>query len=270
MLDRYRSYCWVLLRSRTWAVLLLALVPMGVARAAESDAGFVLDIVGTWQLEGSGDKKIAAGDTLPAGGVIVPKPRTAKSRIVVCLFTGEAKTYANRTTLPKRPEPSLVSRMLRSVSGHYHGGIVHAISRGEDLHEAVLPLADGKLELTVLMRGLPAGRYLLEFSPPGDDSDEAARHVLAANWRPETKLEVAAQDVGPGLHLVRLLNGRTREPTGAEALVLVAGSKQYAAARKAFDEVEDVTRSWDEEVRKLASVGTLRACLESLATDKPQ
>jgi hypothetical protein len=244
-------------------------MPTVVAGAAESDAGFVLDIVGTWQLE-DGDKKISAGDTLPAGGVIVPKPRSPKSRIVVCLFTGEAKTYSNRGTLPERPGTSVASRMLRSISGHYHGGIVHAISRGEDLHEAVLPLAKGQLELSALLRGLPAGRFLLEFSPPGDEPPKDERSTLTVNWRPASKQQVDAQEVGPGLHRVRLFNGRTRQPTGAEALVLVAAGGQFAAARKAFDDVAGVTRSWDPEVQKLAAVGTLRATLESLAADKPE
>jgi hypothetical protein len=232
---------------------------------AEEHAGFVLDIVGTWYLEGAQPRKIAGGDKLPSGGSIAPKPVDPTSRLVMCLFNGKTKTYTAKDTLPKRAEPSIKDKLVRAISGHYHGGIVHAVSRGEDLADAVLRLSDGKLDVAPLVSGLRADTYLLRFAPAQESLPKDAAATLTVDWKPQAKLVIGAATLVSGLYRVQLLSKRTRQPTGSEALVLVSSADDYDARQKTFEEAKALTQTWDEEVRKIVATDVLRACLESLA-----
>ncbi len=238
--------------------------------SAEEHAGFVLDVVGTWYLEGAKPQKIAGGDKLPAGGAIAPKPADPKSRLVVCLFSGKTKTYSTKDTLPKRGEPSRTDKLMRAISGHYHGGIVHAVSRGEDLSDSVLRLSDGKLEVAPLVSGLRADTYLLRFAPAQESTPKDATVTLKVDWKPQAKPIVEAAGLASGLYRVQLLDKRTRQPAGSEALALIASADDYDAALRTLDEVKALTQTWDEEVRKVVGVDVLRACLESLANPQAE
>lgn len=237
---------------------------------AEEHAGFVLDMIGTWYLEGATPRKIAGGDKLPAGGAVAPKPADPNARLVICLFNGKTKTYATADTLPNRSEPSFNDKLLRAISGHYHGGIVHAVSRGENLHDAVLRLDDGQLDVASLLDGLAADTYLLKFTPARDSLSEDATATLSVDWKPGESLPgdktpTVASTLPQGLYRVQLLDKRTKRPTGTDALALVSAAADYEARLKTFDEIKALTQTWDEDVRKVVGIDVERACLESLA-----
>ena len=235
------------------------------AACAEEHSGFVLDVVGTWYLEGAKPRKIAGGDKLPAGGAIAPVPADPAARLVMCLSNGTVKTYTAKVTLPKRAEASVKDKLVRAISGHYHGGIVHAVSRGEDLSDSVLRLSDDKLEVTSLVSGLRPDTYFLRFAPAQESLPKESTATVKVDWKPQSKPAVDAASLVPGLYRVQLLDKRTRRPVGSEALALIASAGDYEAQLQTFDEAKALTQSWDEDVRKIVATDVLRACLESLA-----
>lgn len=273
-----------MMTTRRWALLfgicalLLAIAGTLVfwkTAQAEDHAGFVLDVIGTWYLEGPKPRKIAGGDKLPVGGAVKPKPADPEARLDVCLFNGKIQTFTTDGILPKRSEPSFNDKLLRAVSGHYHGGIVHAVSRGDDLHDAVLRVDDGQLDVTSLVDGLTAGSYLLKFAPAQESLSSDATATLSVDWQPgDTKPRDTATTVAwtlpPGLYHVQLLDKRTKRLTGSDALTLVSAAADYEARLKTFNEIKALTHTWDDDVRKVVGLDVERACLASLADPQPE
>ncbi len=254
------------------AISWLAAVSSPLVQAADEDAiGFVMDISGTWRLEGK-KTKLAGGDKLPGGATVVPEQPGPKTSIVVCFYTGEASTYRTRTMLPARAEASWSDRIWSVIQGHYRGGIVHAVSRGDGIDDGVAQLDGQQLQLAPLLKNLPAGNHLFKFTPLADDPSIAdqesappASTTLSLRWTPGDSQPLVAGQLRTGLYEVQLLNARSKQPTGAKATVLVATGAKFTTASEQFAKAVALTRTWDEATRAKASVSFLAAYLKALS-----
>jgi hypothetical protein len=245
------------------------LMPAG-ARAADEAAGLVLHVSGVWFQEPAAAKKLSDGDQLPAGATIYPQEAGPKTFIVVCLYTGVAKTYKNRTTLPDQVEPSLASRIWTAIHGHYRGGVVHAISRGDELTDCVAKLTPQGIDVAPLMRQFTAGSYLLRFraSDAARRSEgETAPVNVTVDWDPEKKQTIVAGELTAGLYVVELLDNRSRQPTGSEAVVLARDAEEYERTGKAYADAVASTKAWDEQARHSGAGSYLRSYLAVLADE---
>lgn len=247
---------------------LVALAPPTACAADDDAIGFVMDISGTWRLEGK-KTKLAGGDKLPGGATVVPEQPGPKTSIVVCFYTGEASTYRTRTTLPARAEASWSDRIWSVIQGHYRGGIVHAVSRGDGIDDGVAQLDGQQLQLAPLLKNLPAGNHLFKFTPLADGPSiadkEPASTTLSLRWTPGDSRPLAAGQLREGLYEVQLLNARSKQPTGAKATVLVATGAKFTTASEQFAKAVALTRTWDEATRAKASVSFLAAYLKALS-----
>jgi hypothetical protein len=254
--------CWLSI-----AALLLASSP-AIAPAASDDEpiGFVMDVGGVWTVAGQ-KSKLAGGEKLPGGAVLVPAQPGPKTFITVCLYSGAAETYKERATLPKQVESGWTSRLWSVVQGHFRGGIVHAVSRGDGIDDGVARIDGEQLHLEPLLKHLPDGTHLLRFTLLSADKSAPAAEPLSFtfDWHADQPQALAAQGLKPGLYQVQLLNKRSRQPTGAQATVLVASGTAFDEAQAAFEQAVAVTRKWDEATRAKAAASFLAAYLEALA-----
>lgn len=250
--------------------LTLGLLAPSYAHAADDSAGFVLDIRGVWLEQAPAAKKLSGGDKVSPGATVYPQKPGPNTFIVICLYTGEAKTYTDKTTLPKRVEPSLASRIWAAVHGHYRGGVVHAISRG-DVADSVVPITGQGIDVISLVERLPAGSYSLKFTPhaaAGAPQDETAPTTATIAWDPASEHAWAADKIAAGLYNVELLDNRSREPTGTAAALLVCSADSYESKSKAYAEAVALTKLWDEQARRSGAAPFLQSYLAALADEE--
>ena len=125
--------------------LVLALSLSSGCSHTEDSVGFVLEKHGEWYLEKAPSKTLSEGQEIPAGAKIRPKEEGQegeKCLLTICLYTGQAKVYKGSkgsATLPARPDPSSVNRLCRAIAGRYSGGYIHALSRGKEISDGVVP-----------------------------------------------------------------------------------------------------------------------------------
>jgi len=244
-----------------WLAAMLVGWPAAVG-AAEEPVGIALRVSGAWRLDGA---EIKGGAKLPGGGTLEPEKPGRKSFIVVCFSTGEAKTYTQTTVLPKLAAASLTSRIWSAAAGHYHGGIVHAISRGDGIADGVAKLEGGQLDLAPLIRQLPAGAYQLQLvSMTTPAPARPAPMMLDFKWDPDNPATIAAPKLSPGIYRADAIDRRSDKKSGADALVLVVSSRDYAGKQNAFAEAVALTKTWDESSWAKAAPSFLRAYLMSL------
>lgn len=262
-ISRRRGAGWVPLA----ACLLLSALAAVPAAANDEPIGFVMDIGGVWNIAGQ-KAKLTGGDKLPSGATLVPAQPGPKTFITVCLYSGAAETYKAQATLPKQVESGWTTRLWSVVQGHFRGGIVHAVSRGDGIDDGVARLDGDRLQLANLLKHLPSGAHLLRFTPVSADksaTDAAAPITLSIDWNPDEPAAFDAKGLAPGLYQVHLLNKRMRRPTGAHAIVLLATGTAFDEASSAFEQAVKVTRQWDEPTRAKAAAPFLTAYLEALA-----
>jgi hypothetical protein len=233
----------------------------------------VLDVNGVWLVEAATPKKLSGGDRLSAGATFYPQQSGPETYIVVCLYTGVAKTYKSKTTLSTRVEPALLSRIWTAVHGHYRGGVVHAISRGEDLADGVGKITPQGIDVGPLVEKLPAGPQLLRITArKAADSPDAkpAPIIVTVAVDPTTKQTLAAGEMTPGLYKVELLDKRTRQPVGSEAVMLTCDSETHERTSAAFVAATASLKDWDDQARESGAGPFLQAYLEALADDAKQ
>lgn len=261
--SRRRAARWLSL----FALLLNCSPTVAPAAAEEEPIGFVMDIGGVWNIAGQ-KTKLSGGEKLPGGATLVPAQAGPKTFITVCLYSGAAETYKAQATLPKQVESGWTTRLWSVVQGHFGGGIVHAVSRGDGIDDGVARLDGEQLQLAALLKHLPNGSHLLRFTAVSADkaaAETAQPLTFVLNWKAEQPTALEAKCLTPGLYQVHLLNKRTRQPTGAHATVLVAAGEKFDETNRAFEQAVAVTRKWDDATRTKAAAAFLAAYLQALA-----
>ena len=241
------------------------------ARAA--DIGFVLDVQGTWKVEGPDHIVWKAGDSVPARGIVVQLDKSA-GKVLISLRTGEVKTIdAEHNDLGKIATSENTNRVWSLASKRYHSELVSAQSRGRDdqrqLHEVSLRQMDSGLELAPAFEGLPPGLYRLRLEPiqglvAGDVTDPIP--LESYDWSPSSR---AAMKVAIPLRGAYVLYAYRHQTSGPEvsAIVVIASPDECNQIDNDLKAARELVASWGNNAPAAVKNRFLQATLASLAAE---
>jgi hypothetical protein len=109
---------------------------------------------------------------------------------------------------------SRVFYALVTILGRDPGKFVTPIVRaGGELCEAVVPIADGQVDLTAIFASQRRGPYLVRFVPRGASAAPNAPIIgpVRVDWNPSKFGLVTVNGLNPGLYEVQLLSNEDRE-----------------------------------------------------------
>jgi hypothetical protein len=243
----------------------------------ERPSGYVLLVKGDWLLNG---KKIEKGQAVRPGDTITPKSVGKDSQITVALYNQQVISRScvspdnckGAISIPiiNQSNP-VIERILKVVAMAFLSGksekpgIVQPVSRGQSLHESVVRLNDGKIDLTDFLSGIDPGKYTLNFKPLAPDgvplNETGIKVEVTIPGGSNQTLLFSAEALRPGLYRV------VKADNKAEAWVLLTQARSYDATAAAFNEAVKLTDAWKrEEVDYATKRSVLRAWLSHLAT----
>ena len=233
--------------------------------------GFVLNCTpGAWLRDARPPQTLAVGDKLYLGETIRPTDTSAGASLDVCYFDGKEETLRKETSFPEAKKPGFPDRLWTALTANYRPIAAAPISRGGPvLTDGPCRLSAGRLELAPALKAKPKGLLLVELeriqleAKIQSDGPTIKRRF---EWDPAVKPALDADQVKPGLYVMRLLDTATELPTGAECWILIAQAADYDALRQRYEEVCDrVEKSWGDEVSFKNKRNFLRAYLSALA-----
>jgi hypothetical protein len=224
------------------------------------------------------DKLISSTPT--TGSMMRPAPCIARLFPACLIFLAAAMTPPLLAENPAHhgadpPRADLLNFLFEKASalvGTHPTRYRNHISRSAkvELHEAVVRLDEGRVDLGPVFEGGGAGTYYLRWQPIAA-ADRSAQDQpvgpLAYAWSPSTRAPGASEGLRPGLYelsLMRRTDDGYRLAGADSAWVLIAGSGTYPADSAAFLDVQ-------QEIHRHASLekdekkALLRAALDVLA-----
>jgi len=271
------------------AVFAAALCNDVVAAEKERESvGYVFDSTGDWVQNGI---KFAhkSGDPVYAGAVITldaayKEAQTRGAAIIIILFNGKREersleqppNFAKPIELPKSlgEQSSFIGRLLRAMgglfSGHSEKYLITTV-RGADLlqlHEAVVKLDGGEIDLAPVFKAAPAGKYLVRLrlvETQAPSERKALPESLAFDWKPESEQRVAVPGLRPGLWRMSLMQPEDKRPLGVDAWALICAPDKYEKVAGSFNQVVALTNKWGEKVSSGEVRSFLRTALDVLA-----
>lgn len=261
-------------------VVLSAIVFGAVSISAQTPVGYVLEIEGSWILNGS--SSLTQGEKVPAAGSIRLQSNSSRGSYITISDLGNgiikklncAIDICSRAfVLPRSPKPDgVVNYLYKSAMDLIWGSPnrfkAHRIRSGE-IADGVLLLKDGSVDFSPLINQ-PGDNYLRWRVVSADEP---------GNWSPTVKLgktptgfaPVAVSEFKTGLYEADLLrsNGAVHESL-ATAWILVREAGDYDKSLALFREVAELTKGWGNKVRPETTRSFLRAYLAALdQTEKP-
>lgn len=147
-------------------------------------------------------------------------------------------------------------------------------SRGEEvvLLEAVVPLKEGKVDLSPVFKKAKKGLYNLQYRSVSRGETAAGKwsEPVAYDWSPGKPASVSIPDLKPGLYELNLLEKRGEyfDRTDSEAWILVSDPVRYEKDAASFEKARALTAKWSGEVDPNDLRGFLRAHLDHLDMQK--
>lgn len=245
----------------------IAMVLTAISLAAQSSVGYVVEIEGSWILNGS--KTLSQGEKLPAGGSIRHQSSSRNDRLTIANMRGNVLESASRNCanencsaviiLPRRaPSNSWLSALMELIRTAPPRDDLNQ-SRSGELSDDVVELTDDKIDLSSVMR-TPGDKYL-RWRPISQNKSGIA------DWTQPIKMDKTAIVSGfqPGLYEINLVrsNGSNFEPV-ASAWILVAAPADYENARASLQKVRDLIKTWGDKIKPKTKRLFLQVSLESL------
>lgn len=268
-------------------VMLIALALLVLAFAPRVHAqGKVVGMRGDWIA--NGEKIEASGKSLAAGSKIQRQSSSPQDYIVIA-DASSGKTLASRRCsvvvdcnqpfiLPQSSRSTVFSiildaatRLLWGERGKY--ALVRSRSEDVALLDAVVPLKEGKVDLSPVFKKAKKGLYNLQYRSVSRGGETAAGKSpwrIAYDWTPGKPASVSIPNLKPGLYELDLLEkaGEDFEPTGTGAWILVSQPAGYKKDAASFEEATTLTAQWSGEVAPNDSRSFLRAYLDHLNLQK--
>lgn len=248
--------------------------------------GYVLDLSGDWFL--NGHSRLNKGSSLSAGSTISTNSPSDRSNYIVisdrrgniisrrdCSKKGECNTPINLPQAQSTSVATTIIDLVMSIWGSNDDKYVPLISKGADLHEAVLKFDTNQTDLSTVFKDFDAGDYYVKFEPLTQKKISVNNKPvgpLAFKWDAAKPVPLSANGLNYGLYRLILLKARGRElkATGADAWVLVSDASRYDEVSNSFGEAVRLTEQWGEQVSPDAARGFLRAYLDLLANGETQ
>jgi hypothetical protein len=232
-----------------------------------SSIGLVLDIQGTWLLEGKPPKAISGGDSLPPGATVFPEKDAKEPRLEVWFRSGNVESYTAKAKLPAEAKDSLISRIWSALHGHYHAGVVHAVSRGDQFDDGVAECVNGSLYLSGLVLNAVEGTVLRLVPINSDGKPKADGKPTTATLVAEAEHYLVKGTFPNGLYKLEILDRRSRKPTGDESVLLICSPAEFETFRTQYNDALDLMQSWNEQTRAKCLSKVKQAFLQALADE---
>jgi hypothetical protein len=267
--------------------------PSALYSADQLKSGWVLDIAGTWVLEGQ-SSPLSRAQTLPVGGVLVNPSPHDDDYITVANMRGEVfkiirckdnvcrqcvkggGCYDPIQPLPQGPDEggpffTVLQGMIQLFFGQPDRYSIHrARSAAFDLAtESVLKLEGKKLDLGQFMRERMSGTFSFEFDPLDSKMKLDANSqptTVTIEWNPDNPKSAIVLGVRPGLY--RVIDGTNKRP--GSAWVLVCEAANYDSTAATYESFLKSTESWGGEIDHDAKISYQRAFLDYLSRSHSQ
>jgi hypothetical protein len=237
---------------------------------AQAEAGYVLDVTGTWVLAGGPGNPLKLGQALTPGSAIMAKNPASNAAIAVMLRDGQVlgrkcsqQTCAQPLVIPSDIVPTSsifadVSDWLSRITNdpkRYIG----TMARGDQPKDAVILIQDGKADFAPALGNLDSEVFRLTLTPIGSSSKARSILRLRVKWDGKSGQSIDSTTLMPGLYEARF------EDKNDSVWVLLAENKEYAGFERAFDQAVKQTEEW-KDVSKQARMAFWRAELDRLAS----
>ncbi len=218
------------------AAILLAFLAQA---AADTAAGYIVARKGDWTDEKGAP--IDVGQPVTVGAKLQP---LASGSLTIAFLDGHAKEYPSAFTVPRLLEQVKPNGPVAAVLAklNQNRDEIFGISRGAaQLHPAVIPLHDGRVELAPVLGSLAVGDYAIELRPRDGGTPISAKcHVE------ESTAPAPAPGLKPGLFTLRVSS-----PDGTffgSVGVLIPRAQDSEARRASFDEALQMTAGWPPSI----------------------
>ena len=234
------------------SLVLLLLITRPVQSA--DDAGFVLNVQGTWLINGSDTKlenfrRVPPGSVIVFGGEYVPSYDEIEIALTNGTLVERQCRSADECDQPikiiaghEQDDPVMI-RLLGPSLDDFHD-YVTAISRGlTEPKEVVLKLDKGTLDVRPLLEGEPAGSYVLEFKRRSAAHRPVAPFFeLPIVWDPKAPAAAKSAQTSeaiPGVFAVKYGPDYEEE----EARALIVPGRNYEFAQEQFQQARKLAES---------------------------
>lgn len=246
------------------------------AQRKERTGGYVINLEGDWVLNGS--STLGPWSPLPDGGIIQLRRRKGSEYIQLGDKQGNVIQNINcdiddctRSFKLQTPETisggSILFEAVMIVIGRSPRLFTVLLSKGGELKEAVVELADGRADLSNVFMNRRRGTYLLWFMPKRVGGADRRRPVgpVIVDWEPGRPALITVKGLSPGLYEADMLgeDGGKLEP-GTEAWLLFTPPEIFEEASRDFAEATALTDSWDKRMSQSLKRQFLRAALGSI------
>jgi hypothetical protein len=254
----------------------------------QSRVGLVTEVSGSWSLYTPGKQvSVARGNCLPGGAWLLKKSKGAS--IAIAFLDGSScRTPLSAGSSPAAklcPKPlrlpdsiiqdkALAERILLSAKrllSAPEGTYVSTLSRGNgesSMRDAILAIEPHGIDLSPVLALLPKQTVLLAFQRKIGESKGGIDWELFQQievWQP---LRIPITKLTPGLYRILKLDSR-REPTGAQAWILLVTPEAYLKAEASFEEVQGVADKWAKGLDRDWTRDLCRAYLDQITHTDP-
>ncbi len=252
----------------------LSFVIAAEAASSHEAVGYVFDSIGDWLQDGVRFPH-KNGDPVYAGATVTldpayKDPQRQGAAIIINLFNGKREERSlNQPTTFSKPiqlptslgnESSTFGRLLRAMGALFArepDKYLITTVRGVDelrLHEAVVELRNGEVDVAPAFATAPPGKYALRFSPIGQRETNVNVSDQSVTFHCQPGERVAVPKLSSGLWRLEILRRNGERLFETDAWLLVLQSPNYQRAIRLFDDAAAVTRKWgnaasDSEVR---------------------
>ncbi len=248
-----------------------AIVALGISANAQTYVGYVLEIRGSWYLNGNPSNTLQQIQKLPASSVIrVQSPNRYDSITIVDM---SSNVYASRNCAVNCSKPirlPAASAQPTFLGGLWQGAMdllwgspdrydAHRNRSGE-VSDGIVKLMDGKIDLNSILN--VQGRYYLRWRiVPNEKAEPGA-------WSETIELKkiVSFSEFKPGLYEFDVLrkNESSYEPISS-AWILVSSAEDYEKTKKSYVQAIELTKQWEGKVKPETAQSFLKAYLDELA-----
>lgn len=220
--------------------------------------GNVLSVHGIWHSTHIRARSLSLGDPVYEGDYLDCSPRAGSDPDITTtrLDGSPPKTYRYlkgecsfqvEPLPPDGPNPISFASMFRALADLFRTDKpeqVAFISRGPELHEAVLPLTADKIDVTAAIESLPSGNYALKLTPLQSSSGaQASYRVESFTWESGGHAKVAVPHVAPGLYRLQIEDTNNDSVSGPVA-VLLSKQETFETDASAYSKAELAQQSW--------------------------
>lgn len=241
----------------------------------------VLSVSGNWYQSADAARTLTRGDLLEAGSALSLREPSQDAYITLIdphnrIVRRECRRAAacRRWTPPTaHAADSLTSRIIRSgLEGlrHEEETLIDPMSRGGELKDGILLLADGQVNIRPALGRVPPGRYVFEFEAVGGTRSGGARGPFEVTLTSERSTPAVVKGLDRGLYRMRLVDETHERGDDAQgaALVLVSPPETYRKTHEFFSQSRALTDRWGERVEPDLVQRFLRAYLARLSREE--